>query len=115
MRRILATLAGVAALAFAGSSQAQVLSYSCSWIRVGQPFTLAVDGRETRIAGSLGIFGDSAPTIQDKGHYVIRLELARGFVVFRWPQQGGPSAVGFFDQSGELQGGYQSAANCRLG
>ena len=112
-RQVTGALALAAGLLLASESWAQVRSYTCTWLRVGQPFTLAVDGAETRIAGSLAIFGDSARTLEDKGHYVIQLQLAKGFVVFRWPQQGGASAVGFFNETGQLQGGYQRAAQCR--
>lgn len=114
MRGMFAMITLAASLLLAGDGWAQAKTYGCSWLKVGQPFSLTVDGAETRIAGSLAIFGDRAATLQDKGHYVIRLDLAEGFVVFRWPQTGGASAVGFFNSNGELQGGYQAAARCRL-
>ncbi len=99
----------------AGEARAQAVSYACNWSKVGEPFQITVDGQQTRLAGSLAIFGEEAPTIRDRGHFVVRLRLAQGFVVFRWPEGGGVSAVGFFNEAGELQGGYQRAALCRLG
>lgn len=116
MRRSLMASALAIGLALSGgSAKAQAISYTCNWVKVGEPFQITVDGAETRLAGSLAIFGGEAPTIRDRGHFVVRLRLAQGFVVFRWPEGGGVSAVGFFNEAGELQGGYQRAALCRLG
>ena len=120
-RRLLSATSGMlafAALALlltvtaAQPSSAESAHYKCSWVKVGKPFRLAVQGNTTYITGSLGIFGQVAPTQEKKGDYIVRLELAGGFVAFRWPKSGGISSVGFFDSKGDLQGGTQKAATC---
>ena len=99
----------------AAQSEAASAHYLCRWVKnVGKPFTLTVHDGTTYIQGSLGIFGQVAQTIEDEARYGVRLDLAGGFVVFRWPKKGGSSAVGFFDSRGELQGGHKAAATCTL-
>ena len=70
-RRLLSATSGMlafAALALlltvtaAQPSSAESAHYKCSWVKVGKPFRLAVQGNTTYITGSLGIFGQVAPT-----------------------------------------------------
>lgn len=101
-------------LLLAAESRAESAHFTCAWIKqVAQPFTLTVQDATTYIEGSLGIFGQVTPTIEQDGLYAIRLDLAGGFVAFRWPKAGGPSSIGFFNSEGQLQGGHPAAANCK--
>ena len=106
-------LAVLGTILISPQARAESAHYECGWIRnVGKPFSLTVHNATTYINGSLGIFGQVTPTIEQDGQFIAQFELAGGAVVFRWPKAGGPGAIGFFNSKGELQGGHPAAANC---
>ncbi len=101
--------------AFVQPAAAELAHYDCTWTgRVGQPFSLTYADGTTYIEGSLGVFGQIAPTEKTETTYRAALELPGGVFAIEWPKNGGAARVAVINLKDEIQGGHPQAAQCTL-
>lgn len=114
LRSVLAT--GILLLPWlAQPAQAELAHYNCTWAgRVGQPFSMTYADGTTYIEGSLGVFGQIAPTEKTETTYRAILELPGGVFAIEWPKNGGAARVAVINLKDEIQGGHPQAAQCTL-
>ncbi|MET4806382.1 hypothetical protein [Limibacillus sp. MBR-115] len=94
---------------------AELAHYDCTWTgRVGQPFSMTYADGTTYIEGSLGVFGQIAPTEKTETTYRAALELPGGVFAIEWPKNGGAARVAVINLKDEIQGGHPQAAQCTL-